>query len=157
MDYDKLIYEALKKDQLHDLLCGVSPYEIIVSEFTSDVFPTNINAVLVRCIYEKKEEIENIDVLFFTSINKMIKTNATELYIAILYMNACIYQEERGVATFLIDRESISKKIKREIERRKDELMGTIKFDNGNEKKYAWNNIKNFDNYYKKNYGFGII
>lgn len=95
MNYDSLIYEAINKDEMTELLCGIKPYEVEVPEFTSDVFPTDVNAVLVNCIYKKKTDIENIDHLFVESLEKMIGDEAYKLYTAILYFDACIFQEER--------------------------------------------------------------
>lgn len=62
-----------------------------MSRFTSDVFPTDINAVLVNCFYKQIENIKEIDKIFSENFNKLLEGNAVEIYIAILYYDACIF------------------------------------------------------------------
>lgn len=157
MHYDEIFNEAIKKDELEKLLCGISPYRVEVSKFTSDVFPTDVNAVLVNCIYKKKRIIHNIDFLFVECLKKMIKGDACKLYIAILYFDACIFQEERGKSTFNIEKETLSKIIKEAVADKKSELESTIVFDNGLSKNNPLKNIINFNKYYEAKYGFSII
>lgn len=156
MNYDSLIYEAINKDEMTDLLCGIKPYEVEVPEFTSDVFPTDVNAVLVNCIYKKKTDIENIDHLFVESLEKMMGDEVYKLYTAILYFDACIFQEERKKATFEIEKEALAQKFKLAVINKRNELESTIVFDNGLSKDNAMKNIIGFSKYYQKKYGFSI-
>lgn len=156
MNYDALINEATRKDEMTKLLCGIKPYEVEVPEFTSDVFPTDVNAVLVNCIYKKKPHIENIDHLFVASLEKMIDDEAYKLYTAILYFDACVFQEERKRATFEIEKEVLAEKIKQAVMNKRSELENTIVFDNGLSKSNALKNIVRFSKYYQKRYGFCI-
>lgn len=157
MNYNELFNEAIRNDEMEKLLCGIRPYEVEVSKFTSDVFPTDVNAVLVNCIYKKKDTVENIDYLFIECLEKMIQGEAYKLYTAILYLDACIFQEERGKATFEIKKEMLVKKIKQAVMNKKNELENTIVFDNGLSKSNALKNIATFSKYYQKRYGFSII
>lgn len=157
MRYNELIHTALRKNELTKLLCGTKPYEVEVPEFTSDVFPTDVNAVLVNCIYKKKPVIENIDSLFVESLEKMISGGADSLYIAILYFDACIFQEERKKATFAIEKEALAEKIKQAVMSKRGELENTIVFDNGLSKDNAMQNIVRFNQYYQERYGFCIV
>ena len=43
MDLIKLMDTAVEKNEIIRLLCGEKPYEIDVTEFTNDVFPTEVN------------------------------------------------------------------------------------------------------------------
>lgn len=93
---NKEIIKVIKNENIIDVLCGKEPYEVECSRFTSDVFPTDINAVLVNYIYNIKSEVPQIDVIFQDALTKMIfGNNPSKLYIAILYFDACIFQEER--------------------------------------------------------------
>lgn len=157
MRYNELINTALRKNELAKLLCGTKPYEVEVPEFTSDVFPTDVNAVLVNCIYKKKPVIENIDSLFIESLEKMISGGANSLYTAILYFDACIFQEERKKATFAIAKEALAEKIKQAVMSKRGELENTIMFDNGLSKDNAMQNIARFNQYYQERYGFCIV
>lgn len=157
MNYDELFNKAIRNDEMEKLLCGIKPYEVEVSKFTSDVFPTDVNAVLVNCIYKKKADVENIDYWFIECLEKMIQGEAYKLYTAILYLDACIFQEERGKATFEIEKEMFVEKIKQAVTNKKNELESTIVFDNGLSKSNALKNITNFSKYYQKRYGFSII
>lgn len=155
--YDEFIKRAIEEDRLEDLLCGSKDYEVEVSKFTSDVFPTDINAILVNCIYKQKEVIESIDYLFLECLKNMIEKNACKLYIAILYFDACIFQEERKKAAFNIEKELLVEKIKEAVKKRQHELEEYVVFENGMKKIKPINNIINFSKYYEKKYGFSII
>ena len=48
MDYSKLIVKAIQNNEVVNLLRGDVGYEVPVSQFTSDVFPTEINEVLEK-------------------------------------------------------------------------------------------------------------
>lgn len=157
MDFKKLINKAIKMDEVVKLLRGEGEYEVIVSEFTSDVFPTDINSVLMNCFYKQGDNIGNIKSIFDNAFNDLIKGNASDVYIAVLYFDACIFQEERGKASFLIDREKVSKKLQEQIRKNGNELRYSVEFDNGMKKSNPWNNIVNFNKYYEKKYGISII
>eukprot|EP00831_Metopus_contortus_P030462 TRINITY_DN24976_c0_g1_i1.p1 TRINITY_DN24976_c0_g1~~TRINITY_DN24976_c0_g1_i1.p1 ORF type:complete len:171 (+),score=44.30 TRINITY_DN24976_c0_g1_i1:129-641(+) len=82
MNYDDLISKAIQNDEIENLLRGKKPYEIEVSRFTSDVFPTDINLILVNCFYKQYEKVEKINELFEDSLQQMLKGNACNVYIA---------------------------------------------------------------------------
>lgn len=157
MDYDVLINNAIKKGEVVKLLQGEPEYEVEISKFTSDVFPTDINAVLVNCFYKQKENIENIDEIFFDTINRMILGSAKDIYIATLYFDACIFQEEIKKATFYMDKEKLSIKLQEGIKNHKDKLKNDITFSNGMTKHNPLKNIENFNKYYVKKYGLNIL
>ena len=157
MNYDDLINRAIEKNEVLELLCGREGYEVEVSKFTSDIFPTDINAVLVNCFYKQQGKIEEIDKIFVEKICELLDGNAEEVYIAILYYDSCLFQEELGNETFVVEKELLADKIRKAIARQKQELKGEIFFYNGLKKKYPWKNIENFNNYYKNRYGISII
>lgn len=157
MEYKELINKAIEKDEVVKLLRGEGEYEVVVSEFTSDVFPTDVNSVLVNCFYKQSNNIRGIEKIFNNALNDLIKGNASDVYIAVLYFDACIFQEEKGKASFLVDKESISKKLREKIYKEEDKLRDSVEFDNGMKKSNPWNNIMNFNKYYEKKYGICII
>ena len=157
MEYKELINKAIEKDEVVKLLRGEGEYEVVVSEFTSDVFPTDVNSVLVNCFYKQSNNIRGIEKIFNNALNDLIKGNASVVYIAVLYFDACIFQEEKGKASFLVDKESISKKLREKIYKEEDKLRDSVEFDNGMKKSNPWNNIMNFNKYYEKKYGICII
>lgn len=157
MKYNILIKNALERNEVVKLLRGEQEYEIEVSKFTSDVFPTDINAVLVNCFYKQKDNIENIEEIFLNSIEQLLVGNASDVYIVILYFDACIFQEEKKKATFYIDKGKWATKLKRAINSKKDELQDNIVFANGMKKQNPWRNIENFNKYYNKKYNISII
>lgn len=53
MNYDVLINTAIEKNEVLQLLRGEKEYEVIVSEFSPDIFPTDITSVLVECFYKQ--------------------------------------------------------------------------------------------------------
>lgn len=157
MEYKELINKAIEKDEVVKLLRGEGEYEVVVSEFTSDVFPTDVNSVLVNCFYKQSNNIRGIEKIFNNALNDLIKGNASDVYIAVLYFDACIFQEEKGKASFLVDKERISKKLREKIYKEEDKLRDSVEFDNGMKKSNPWNNIMNFNKYYEKKYGICII
>ena len=157
MDYKELINKAIENDEVVKLLRGDGEYEVVVSEFTSDVFPTDINSVLVNCFYKQIDNIRGIEEVYKNAFNNLINGNASDVYIAVLYFDACIFQEERGRASFLLDKEAVSKKIQEKVCKEENKLRDSIEFNNGMKKNNPWNNIMNFNKYYKKRYGISII
>lgn len=157
MDYKELINKAIEKDEVVKLLRGEREYEVVVSEFTSDVFPTDVNSLLVNCFYKQSDNIRDIEKIFNNAFNDLIKGNASDIYIAVLYFDACIFQEEKGKASFLIDKEGVSKKLQEKICKEENKLRDSVEFDNGMKKNNPWNNIMNFNKYYERKYGICII
>lgn len=157
MDYKELISNAIEKDEVVKLLRGEEEYEVVVSEFASDVFPTDINSVLVNCFYKQNDNIKDIEKIFNIALNDLIKGNASDVYTAVLYFDSCIFQEEKGKASFLIDKEGISKKLQEKIHKEENKLRESVEFDNGMKKINPWNNIMKFNKYYEKKYGICII
>lgn len=157
MNYDELVSTALKKTELKKLLCGEKPYQVEVSKFTSDVFPTDVNAVLVNCVYKQTSIVLNIREYFEDCLHEMLAADAAQVYIAILYLDACVYQEERGKATFNIEKEIWAKYIRSAVNQHRNELEQDIYFANGLKKNNALKNIHNFSKYYETKYGFQIV
>lgn len=157
MDFNELINKAIKKNEVVKLLRGEGEYEVVVSEFASDVFPTDINSVLVNCFYKHSNNISDIEKIFNDAFDDLIKGNASDVYIAVLYFDACIFQEEKGNASFLIDKERVSKKLQEKICKEEKKLQDSVEFHNGMRKINPWNNIINFNKYYEKKYGICII
>lgn len=157
MDFNNLINKAIQKNEVIKLLRGEREYEIEVSKFTSDVFPTNINRVLVNCFYNQKEKIEDIDIIFKNALIELINGSAVDVYIAILYFDVCIFQEEMNKASFILEKETLAMEIQRSLKSKQDKLLDGIEFFNGMKKQNPWKNIENFNKYYSKIYGFSIV
>lgn len=157
MNYNDLISKAIQNNEIENLLCGKKPYEVEVTRFTSDVFPTDMNSVLVNCFYKQCNNVEKINELFENSLQHMLEGNACNVYIAILYFDACIFQEEIGKATFYINKEIIGQSIKEAVDKNKDELSKWVIFENGMKKSNPLKNIENLNKYYEKKYKFSII
>lgn len=157
MDFKELINKAIKKNEVVKLLRGEGEYEVVISEFASDVFPTDINSVLVNCFYKHSNNISDIEKIFNDAFDDLIKGNASDVYIAVLYFDACIFQEEKGNASFLIDKERVSKKLQEKICKEEKKPQDSVEFHNGMRKINPWNNIINFNKYYEKKYGICII
>lgn len=157
MDYNLLIRSAIEKDEVIKLIRGEQEYEIVVSEFTSDIFPTDINSVLMNCFYKQINYIDNIEMIFKDTLYKLLSGKASDVYIAVLYFDACIFQEEKGKATFLLNKEEVGEKIKKSVGENQKELENSIEFCNGMKKNNPWKNIENFNKYYQKKYNISII
>lgn len=157
MNYDDLISKAIENNEIENLLCGKKPYEVEVSRFTSDVFPTDINSVLVNCFYKQYKNVEKINELLENTLQFMLKGDACNIYITVLYFDACIFQEEIGKATFFINKEILGQKIKEAVDKNKDELSQGVIFENGMKKHNPLKNIENFNKYHEKKYKFSII
>lgn len=148
---------AIEKKEADKLLRGEKEYEIEVSEFISDVFPTDINSVLVNCFYKQKGTIANIDAIFQNALIQLLNGTACDRYIALLYFDTCIYQEEIGKATFALDKKSIGSIMKCKLEEEKKLLQDKITYANGLSKSNAWETVIRFDRYYHSKYNFSIL
>lgn len=157
MNYTELITLAIQKNEVVNLMRGDVGYEIPVSKFTSDVFPTDINEILVQCFYDQTERIEDIEILFKNGLESLISGGANDVYIALLYFDTCLFQEEINKASFKIEKEQTASKLKQAIMLHKDELQYQIEFSNGLVKHNPWANIERLNKYYTKKYCFRII
>ncbi len=54
MDYNGLTEQAIEKKEIDKLLRGENGYEMKVTQYTSDIFPTDVNRVLINCFYKQK-------------------------------------------------------------------------------------------------------
>lgn len=156
MNYDELVSTALKRNEMKKLLCGEKPYEVELSEFTSDVFPTDVNAVLMNCIYKPFYHMENIREIFEDCLCEMLKEDAVQVYIACLYFDTCIFQEEQKQASFHIDRAVWAGRIKNAVNRTRTALEHDIYFANGMKKSNPLKKIQDFNNDYQRKYGIRI-
>ena len=130
----------------------------MLNEFAPDVFPTSYNSVLVRCFYKQVGFIEGIDEIFMRNIEKMLSGDACDVYIAMLYINVCIYHEEKGkLSTFKIDIELLIGKLREGLKKHKVQLQDRVDFANGLFKPNPWWNVESFNRRYKREYGFSII
>lgn len=154
---EKLIDIAIEKNEVLELLRGERGYEVQGSRFVSDVFPTDIESVIKWCFYAQVGRIHDIDKIFIQNINTLLKGDAVDVYIAILYYNACTFYEEKESASFLIEKEVLADKIREVLNSKKDDLQREVVFYNKMKKRNPWKNIENFNIYFNKNYGFGII
>lgn len=157
MDYNKLVEQAIKKDEIVKLLVGENEYRIEVSRFTSEVFPTDINMVLVNCFYKQKDRIIDIDSMFNKAFMDLLEGSASDVYIAVLYFDACIFHEEWGTATFQIEKKVLAENLRKSINKNKNMLQGEIIFSNNIKKHNAYKVIQNFNKFYLKKYDFSII
>lgn len=157
MDYDVLIRKAIEKNEVLQLLRGEIEYEVAVSKFTSDVFPTDVNAVLVNCFYKQKEKIEDIENIFITTFKQLLLGDASDVYIAVLYFDTCIFQEERNKATFVLNKKELVNRIKSALALNENKLHESVMFSNGMTKQNPWKNIENFNKYYCKKYKIDIL
>lgn len=157
MDYDILIRKAIEKNEVLQLLRGEIEYEVAVSKFTSDVFPTDVNAVLVNCFYKQKEKIEDIENIFITTFKQLLLGDASDVYIAVLYFDTCIFQEERNKATFVLNKKELVNRIKSALALNENKLHESVMFSNGMTKQNPWKNIENFNKYYCKKYEIDIL
>lgn len=152
-----LINNAIEKNEVLNLLRGDKGYEIENSQFVSDVLPTDIGRVLINCFYKQVGRIDGIEKLFIENIYALLSGDAVDVYIAILYIRTCIFYEEKGSAPFIIEKEVLADKFREVLNSKKDDLQREVIFCNKMKKKNPWKNIENFNKYFYKNYGFGII
>lgn len=90
-------------------------------------------------------------------MEKLISGCARDVYIALLYFDACIFQEELGNATFLLEKEEFAHKLKQAIKCHEGELLDRIKFSNGLTESDPWSYIEYCNKEYMGKFGFSII
>ncbi len=131
MDENQLFERAYKKKEWVEVLSGNMPYEITVSDFEVDVFPTAIPSVLRRYFYNRVDNCPNIGAIFQQTLEVMLDRDACSAYIALLYFEECLYAEKYRTSTFSIDRDKLTLKINKAIKKFGKQLEGTIVFPNG--------------------------
>lgn len=152
---NKLRYDEIS--EAIELMKGAKKYCIEISQYTSEVLPTNINMLLVNYFYKTDGDNDKSKQLFHAAMEILLNGSAAEVYIAVLYFDACLYYEENKKATFVIDRLSLATKIQRAVNRHCEELKDGVKFCNGMVKRNPWGMIENFNKFYKSRYNLSII
>lgn len=157
MNYNDMIRQAIEKNEVEKLLRGDGLYKVEMNKFTPDVFPTDVNAVLVNCFYKEKNNIKNIKSVLEKGMLNLLLGSVSDSYIAVIYFDTCLFQEEKNNATFEINKEMFIGEMRKVLSENKSKLEGEILFNDKTTKKNGWRNVENFNNYYTKKYGFSII
>ena len=131
MNYDVLINTAIEKNEVLTVITWRKEYEVIVSEFSPRYFSNRYHICVSRVFYKQIKKIENIEKIFTTGLEKLLLGDAGDVYIAVLYFDACIFQEERNKATFTLDRKIIAEKIRTALNEKKEQLQESVTYKNG--------------------------
>lgn len=146
-----------KVDEVVKLLRGI--YPLIIHEFDcGEPLPTNISAVLTDFIY--KNPANNRKEIFQKALLELINGSAADVFLAVTYINGCLYYEHKNdkkIASFSIDIELFIPLIKESIKNNIKELEDKIVYVNGTVYKQPINRLKVLDKWFKKDYGFSIL
>ena len=103
MEYAKIFMEAIDKGDAIKYLRGEWPYEIECSQYMSDVEPTDINSVIMRAVYESYKSRPDVKNIFESALEEMLESAVVDVYIAILYVDACLLTEKQKRAAFSVE------------------------------------------------------
>ena len=156
MNFRTKILEAIKVENVEDILRGRQKYRIEPSTFVPDVFPTDINQVLFEYFY-KQSDIKNIQEILENTLMKLTKSSATDLYISILFFDSILFMEDKSIATFKIDTLKIANEIVSGVQKFREQLTKSITFNNGLTKKEPMKVVARFNQRYKNKYNFSIL
>ncbi|AGK72113.1 Uncharacterised protein [Streptococcus cristatus] len=156
MNFRKKFLEAIKVENVEDILRGRQKYRIEPSTFVPDVFPTDINQVLFEYFY-KQSDIKNIQEILENTLMKLTKSSATDLYISILFFDSILFMEDKSIATFKIDTLKIANEIVSGVQKFREQLTKSITFNNGLTKKEPMKVVARFNQRYKNKYNFSIL
>ena len=156
MNFRKKFLEAIKVENVEDILRGRQKYRIEPSTFVPDVFPTDINQVLFEYFY-KQSDIKDIQSSLENALIKLTKSSATDLYISILFFDSILFMEDKSIATFKIDTLKIANEIVSGVQKFREQLTKNITFNNGLTKKEPMNVVVRFNQRYKNKYNFSIL
>lgn len=152
--------ENTRKTELREIVAlmkGEKEYSVHISQYTSEVLPTNINMLLVNCFYKPNERDNRMRNVFVEAMEVLLNGTAADVYIAVLYFDACLYYEERAKATFTIDRKKLASKIQNAVNTHTTELKDRVIFCNGMVKKNPWEMIEKYNEFYIERYNFAIV
>ena len=76
------------------------------------------------------------------------------LYYTLMHV---FFRRKKEKASFLIDKERVSKELQEKIRKEENKLRKSVEFENGMKKNNPWNTIMRFNKYYQKKYGICII
>lgn len=156
MNFRKKFLEAIKVENVEDILRGRQKYRIEPPTFVPDVFPTDINQVLFEYFY-KQSDIKNIQEILENTLMKLTKSSATDLYISILFFDSILFMEDKSIATFKIDTLKIANEIVSGVQKFREQLTKSITFNNGLTKKEPMKVVARFNQRYKNKYNFSIL
>lgn len=131
MEYAKIFMEAIDKGEVIKYLRGEWSYEIECSQYMSDVEPTDINRVIMRAVYESYKSRPEVKNIFESVLEEMLESAVVDVYIAFLYVDACLFAEKQKKAAFSIEINRLLPKMQKAVSINKDDLSKEIEFPNG--------------------------
>lgn len=154
----ELVLKAVKEDNLEQVLIGKEDYKCEISEFIATEVPTDWPNI-IRSVYVLYKEMPDliIDNKFEHAINCMCDKTYYELYCAVMVIFFQIMSEERHIAPFHVNRESIIKKMRHKLHSFKEELQLCKEWTGKKYQNGLWGDICRVNTILMEDYGITII
>lgn len=158
MQLRELVIKSIKDDDLDKLLLGYDGYKCEISEFIAAEVPTDWPNI-IRTLYLVYKEMPNlmVDEKFEEAIISISNKGSFELYCAVMVVFFQIMSEERQIAPFKIDRETIIKNLKSKLLYFEKELKSCKEWTGKRYQDGIWGDIRRVNTILYEDYGVTII
>lgn len=155
-DSEKLLAEAINKNELINFFRGTQKYELSKSEFVPSTIPTDTSEVLMACFqfYKKNTYIKE---LLEETLLKLIIGKDYDLYIATMYIFDYYLMKDRDFVTFHIELERILQQLRIELIKNREELELGIEHPDGTYYESAWSDIVRWSNVLKNRFQIEFV
>ncbi len=153
MVYKHINYDVNYND-INDILKLLrGEYPLIISQYDcGEPLPTAANIVLREYIYKNSDK--NV---FQQAMLELLDSSAADVYLSLVYFNFCLIFEQKGTASFAIDKELFIPLIKNRINLYLKEMQDQIVFVDGTVYTQPIERIEVLNAWYEKNFGFNIL
>ena len=94
MDIIDMIFTALKKNELINLLRGDDEYKVETSQYSPEAELTDVGKILSRGIYKVFRQQREIKVEFENSLLRMLDKTDFDVYMVCLYIMSQLFKEK---------------------------------------------------------------
>lgn len=152
MDIIDMIFTALKKNELINLLRGDDEYKVETSQYSPEAELTDVGKILSRGIYKVFRQQREIKVEFENSLLRMLDKTDFDVYMVCLYIMSQLFKEKNEMSPFILCKKDILVKLSDEIIKRRKNIMNGIIYPSGYKNAKAWEDLERLNKVCKEEY-----
>jgi len=152
MDILESTLVAMQRGQLIELLRGDGEYMIETSQYAPGAESTDVGRLLSQGIYKVYKQNTAIKNVYEDSLMQMLDRTDYDVYLVCIYMASQLFKEHNGLAPFILNKDSIIKKLSSEIMIRKKAMKLGIYCPSGYININAWKELERFNSVCKEEY-----
>jgi hypothetical protein len=152
MDILEMTFTAFKRDEFIEFLRGDGEYMIETSQYSPCAELTDVSKVLSRGIYKAYKLQSEILNEYEKSLMLMLDKTDFDVYMVCLYLISQLFKEKNDLSPFIMDKNTILKRLGEEIEKRKPYFKNGIIYPSGYKNTKVWEELERFNMVCKEEY-----